>query len=91
MSQQIIIQDARDPLGLDRRDPAADLALDALTVAGLVVAAVVYLLPAIVAHKRRHPQQLAITVLTVLLGWSVLGWIIAMVWACTATPRVAAP
>jgi RsiW-degrading membrane proteinase PrsW (M82 family) len=43
-----------------------------------------YLLPAFVADQRRHHQRLAITVLNVLAGWTAIGWIVALVWACTA-------
>jgi RsiW-degrading membrane proteinase PrsW (M82 family) len=43
-----------------------------------------YLLPAFVAGKRKHKNGAAILVLNLLLGWTVLGWIIALVWACTS-------
>jgi hypothetical protein len=44
-----------------------------------------YLGPAFTAHRRQHHNRAAITVLNVFLGWTVLGWIIALVWAYTAT------
>lgn len=44
---------------------------------------VAYFAPVIVAISRKHPQRLAISVLAVLAGWTVVGWIVAMVWACT--------
>ena len=43
-----------------------------------------YFVPTIVAYKRHHRQTLAITVLNVVLGWTVLGWAGALVWACTS-------
>jgi len=46
-----------------------------------------WLVPAIVAKRRRHPNQMAILVLTVLLGWTFLGWVVALVWASTAIPE----
>jgi hypothetical protein len=45
---------------------------------------VAYFIPALVAGYRGHHQTLAIVVLNLLLGWTVLGWIGALVWACTA-------
>ncbi len=42
-----------------------------------------YFLPWIVASRRTHHQRKAIAMLNFLLGWTVLGWIIALVWACT--------
>lgn len=53
----------------------------------LAIAAAAYLLPGIVASLRGHHQAAAIWVLTVLLGWSGLGWAAAMVWAFTAVRR----
>lgn len=54
-------------------------------VAAVVIAVGVhlYMLPAIIAYDRRHPQRQAILVLNLLLGWSCLGWLAAMVWAWT--------
>jgi hypothetical protein len=43
-----------------------------------------YCLPGGIAFWRRHPQRWAISVLNVLLGWTGLGWIGALVWAATA-------
>lgn len=57
-----------------------------VAVTGAVLVAV-WLVPAFVARYRGHRSALAITMLTVLLGWSVIGWIIAMVWACTGDDR----
>src|SRR5262245_29005820 len=48
----------------------------------------VYFLPAVVANARDHHNSLAIFFLNLLLGWTVLGWIAALIWALTATyPR----
>lgn len=44
-----------------------------------------YLFPAMVGTFRRHPNQNAIFVLNLLLGWTLIGWIASLVWACTAT------
>jgi hypothetical protein len=49
----------------------------------VVVAIPFYFLPAIVAMVRRHHNEMAIDVLNLLLGWTILGWIAALVWAST--------
>lgn len=54
-----------------------------LILAGLAM----YFLPLAVAQHRRHPQILAIGVLNVVAGWTLIGWIVALVWACTALHR----
>lgn len=49
----------------------------------------VYALPAIVAVYRRHPNRTPIILVNVLLGWSGIGWIVALVWAFTSPLPVA--
>jgi hypothetical protein len=52
----------------------------------------VYFLPAIVAKEREHPNATAITVLNLILGWTLLGWVAALVWALTVSrvaPKIA--
>lgn len=46
--------------------------------------AAVYFIPIFVAVFRRHRNGLAIGMLNILLGWTVLGWILALVWAFTS-------
>jgi hypothetical protein len=45
-----------------------------------------YFLPSIIAHKKRNES--AIVTLNLLLGWTVLGWVIALVWALTNDPKI---
>lgn len=40
-----------------------------------------YLLPGIVASRRKKANRQAIWVVTILLGWTVIGWIAALIWA----------
>jgi hypothetical protein len=42
---------------------------------------VLYFLPSIVALARNKRDLLAIFLLNMFLGWSVIGWIVALVWA----------
>ena len=55
----------------------------AFALFAIALAAALYLLPAIVAYKRKHHNRLAILLLNILAGWSFIGWAVAMVWACT--------
>ena len=48
-----------------------------------------YFLPTMIAGSR-HPNGGAIFFLNLLLGWTLLGWIGALVWAC-ASPRSTIP
>lgn len=46
-----------------------------------------YFLPAFIAGWRGHQNATAIFVLNLLLGWTFLGWVVALVWAFTAVER----
>lgn len=49
----------------------------------LVAGGALYFLPTFAASQRRHPQATAIFVLNLVLGWTFLGWAVALVWAFT--------
>jgi Superinfection immunity protein len=42
-----------------------------------------YFVPAIVAFSRKHNSKVAILVVNFVFGWSLVGWVIALIWACT--------
>ena len=41
----------------------------------------VYMLPAFVAGLRNHRNTAPITVITVFLGWTLIGWVAALAWS----------
>jgi hypothetical protein len=53
-----------------------------LFVLGFVLL-LLYFLPTIIAFERRHQNAPAIAALNFLLGWSVWGWVAALVWSLT--------
>jgi hypothetical protein len=63
------------------------LVLSHLTVPFLLCAGLgAYLLPTLVSWMRHHPHTASIGILNLLLGWTLLGWVGAMVWAASARP-----
>lgn len=40
-----------------------------------------YLLPSFVALQRKHVNTTAICVLNILVGWSFIGWVAALIWS----------
>ena len=50
-----------------------------ILVAG--VAFMIYTLPSFVSAVRDHKQSVAIAALNLLLGWTFIGWSLALVWA----------
>lgn len=49
--------------------------------AGGLIALGLYFTPAIVGAYRKHNQILPILLLNIFLGWTLLGWVVALVWA----------
>lgn len=63
---------------------AAQGAVGAFVLVVLIgIAILVYFLPTIVASNRKHPSVGGITALNVLLGWTAIGWIAALIWSCS--------
>jgi hypothetical protein len=46
-----------------------------------------YFIPALVARDRKNPNTTGIFVLNLFLGWSLIGWVVALVWACSGESR----
>ena len=51
----------------------------------LIFATLMYFLPSIIAHRKR--DFAGIFMVNLLFGWTVVGWVIALVWACVADVR----
>lgn len=45
----------------------------------------IYMIPFGIAITRKHGSAGGIFFVNLLLGWTILGWIWALVWACSAT------
>ncbi|WP_206995309.1 superinfection immunity protein [Trinickia mobilis] len=55
-------------------------------IAELVIALAVYFLPAIIADRRKRHDVLIVALFNACLGWTVIGWIIALYWAFQPNP-----
>ena len=42
----------------------------------------VYLLPGIIATRRKHKNAAPIWIVDIFLGWTGVGWVVALAWAC---------
>jgi hypothetical protein len=45
-----------------------------------------YFVPAAEAYDRAHPNAILISLLNIFAGWTVIGWIVAFVWAQRISP-----
>ena len=55
----------------------------------VIIAILLYFLPAIVADSRDHQNKIAVCALNLLLGWTFVGWVVAMVWALKESDKPA--
>ena len=52
----------------------------------LAVGFAFYFLPTIIAWVRAHYNRVAILALNLLLGWTVVGWVVSLGWSFTNPP-----
>ena len=48
---------------------------------------IIYFIPAIIANNRKHLSSGAILVFNIFLGWTFLGWVLALVWSLTGNTQ----
>lgn len=70
------------------RQPKMEM-LSVMTGVLLFLGLMLFFTPMFLACHRDHPNAVPITLVNVLLGWTFLGWVVALVWSCSATsPRL---
>lgn len=67
--------------------PEATAGATALVLVLVAVGLVVNFLPAVVALVRGHRSTFAIGLVCLFFGWTVVGWVLALVWAFADTGR----
>ncbi len=49
----------------------------------VLIALAIYFIPTFVANSKKKDNTTAIFLLNLFLGWTFVGWVIALVWAAT--------
>lgn len=52
----------------------------------LTVCVIAYFVPAMVAWGKKHSSRIPILILNIFLGWTLIGWVAALVWALIPEP-----
>lgn len=60
------------------------------TIGFFIGSIALYFSPSIVANSRKHPNLTSVFVLNLFLGWTVIGWVGALVWAYSKKAEVLA-
>ncbi|WP_313048650.1 superinfection immunity protein [Pseudomonas soli] len=50
----------------------------------LAITVIIYFLPTVIAGKRGHPNGTPIFLLNLFLGWTLIGWLAALIWSASA-------
>jgi hypothetical protein len=53
----------------------------------IILAIGVYLFPTLISKVKNSKNALAIFTLNFFLGWTAIGWLAALIWACTSKPK----
>lgn len=69
--------------GREQTQRTAIRAFTGVTIGLILLGLATYFLPTIVALMTGKGNTLAIFVLNLFLGWTLVGWVVALVWACT--------
>lgn len=59
-------------------------------IAFLLIVAVVYFIPTIAAYRNHHTRADAVLFLNLFLGWTLVGWVVAAIWATSNIRRKSA-
>lgn len=51
-----------------------------IDLAMIAIFLMVYFIPSFVAFNRKHSYKLGILLLNIFLGWTLVGWVAALVW-----------
>ena len=57
-----------------------------LSIVILLIALIVYFIPTWLALRWQHSKRIWIIVFSLTLGWTFLGWLLAMSWVCREAP-----
>jgi hypothetical protein len=57
----------------------------------LLLCLIIYMLPTLIAYARDVPSRQTITVINIVFGWTLIGWLIAFLWAMLAETSIDEP
>ncbi|MFA5132223.1 MAG: superinfection immunity protein [Candidatus Paceibacterota bacterium] len=54
-----------------------------------IILTVLYFIPSIIAFNNKKLNRMAVLMLNIFLGWTFIGWVVALVWALTKDVHIA--
>lgn len=68
-------------------DPVAGIIILVIFAICGILSLALYAAPSAIAIFRNHPQIGPIMIINLLLGWTFVGWVVAMAWSLSSTRR----
>lgn len=65
--------------------------MEASSAITAIVLLIVYFIPALNAYSKRHRSRAMILVVNLMLGWTLLGWLVALAWSASSARDDPAP
>jgi len=56
----------------------------------MILIVAIYMLPTLLAYGRDHPRRSTITLVNILFGWTLVGWLVVFIWALMGESEVEA-
>ncbi len=81
LTADVTVDSAPDTLKSQIADPSHSGGIMSIIKIMLIGAAILYFVPSVIAFIRRKRNFKAIAALNLLLGWSFLGWVAALIWS----------
>lgn len=69
----------------------ADTVIMITVLAVLLISVTFYVLPSIIAMARKVPNTGSVVVINILLGWTFVGWVVALAMALRSRPQPMVP
>lgn len=60
--------------------------IEIIGIGAVIGICILYLVPVLLAYDRKHKDVASIGVVNVLLGWTIIGWVVALAWALKSKP-----
>ena len=57
-----------------------------MIVVDILCAAYFYIFPSLLAVHENHPHARAVAMVNLLLGWTIVGWLVSLFWVLSSTP-----
>jgi hypothetical protein len=58
-----------------------------MVICGVIAGAIIYFLPTVIAKNRQMDGIPALFLVNLLLGWTLIGWIVVLLWAALGQTR----